>query len=74
MRKSEDGSRKIRYLDTKNKKLQEMKDFAKIFVGAIAVVLGLSAGNWLGDKASKGIDWVVDKACKKDAPAAADAE
>lgn len=33
-----------------------MKDFLKIFTGTIAVVLGVGAGNWLGDKASKGID------------------
>ena len=52
-----------------------MKDFAKIFVGAVAVVLGLSAGNWLGDKASKGIDRLVDAVCKKKGePAAETAE
>ena len=49
-----------------------MKDFLKIFVGTVAVVLGLKAGSALGDLAGKGIDKGCDAlsnlaSCKKEA-------
>lgn len=42
-----------------------MKKYLGYFVGAICVMVGIKAGSWVGDQASKGIDRLVDAICKK---------